>query len=149
EKEGERVKQRRTLRNGDIAVGDPREEPADLDLERGLLVGLAAEGVEDPLAVVNPARGQSIRSAGIERLYRERDLPVPSEDDHADLAKPVGPLDRIEDRPDGCLDAARLAEARRELSDFPLEPRHSIAIVLAETVLERLAQEHGLLCLLA
>jgi len=94
---------------------------------------------------MNPARGQSIRPAGVERLYRERDLPVPSADDHADLAKPVRPLDWIEDRPDGRLDAARLAETSRQLSDFPLESRHSIAIVLAENVLERLAQEHGLL----
>jgi len=140
QQKSEGVKERGRERSGHISVGDPREESTDLDLERSLLVGLAKQRVEDPLAAMYATRRQSIRPAWIERLYREGDLPVGAADDQADFRKPVRPLYRIEEWSNGGFDAARLAVADRELSDLGVELGQSLAIVLAQHVLERLAQ---------
>jgi len=98
-----------TIRKGNIAIADPCEEPTDIDLERCFFVRLSTQRVENSLAVMYPACGQSIRTAWIERLYQEGNLSVPAPDHHADLGESIGTLHRIEEGRDHGVDPSRRA----------------------------------------
>ena len=97
---------------------------------------------------MDAARWQAVGSPWVEGLYAERHLPAPTSHDHADLGEPVRVLDRIEERPNRDVHAARLAKAGRDLDDLRFELRHSLAIVLVQHVLEPFTQHHGFLGLL-
>src|SRR5437773_7579307 len=149
EEERECMEDGRSVRRGPRAVGDRREESPDRGFEPRLFERLPYERVEDAFAVMDAAGSEPVGATRIEGLDREKDFPVRAPHDHADLADAVRVMDRIEEAViDRRVDPPRFAVSGRELSDLLVEIRHSLAIVLAQDVLERFTEEHGLLRLL-
>src|SRR6267143_1397937 len=150
EEERECVEDGRSVRRRPRAVSDRGEEAPDRGLEPRLFERLPYERLEDAFAMMDAAGREPVSAARIEGLDRQKYLPGRAPYDHADLSDAVGVVDRIEEAVvDRCVDPPRLSVSGREQSDLPVELCHSLAIVLAQDVLQRLAEEHGFLRLLA
>src|SRR5439155_26999583 len=149
EEEREWLEDGRSVRRGPRAIGDRREESPDGGFEPRLFERLPYERVEDAFAVMDAAGREPVGATRIEGLDREKDFPVRAPHDHADLADAVRVVDRIEEAVvDRRVDPTRFAVPARELGNLLVELRHSLAIVLAQDVLELFTEEHGLLRLL-
>src|SRR2546429_237840 len=139
EQECECVEDGRPVRRGPRAVSDRRQEAPDRGLEPGLFERLPYERLEDASAGRDAAGRGRVGLARIEGFDRQEALPVGAPPAHAALADAVGVVDRIEEAVvDRRVAPPRLAVSGRELSDLPVELGHSLPIVLAQDVLERL-----------